>query len=305
MDVIRFVKFPRFRCLLTPRSAATLFGLCLILPTPMAQLRMFTSVEVKLTSLVRKCWVSKFKNALELKKTYSSASLRQHLDETAGMYNDSIGNASLKLLKGKEFGTVKTSVSEYIPYDVDVSPLNNSKSNKEEVSRTYKGDDSFAPIFGYIGTEGYMLNAELRPGRQHCQERTRAFLERGLNSVEELGLIDRLLVRMDSGNDASENLELFLSRGTKFVIKRNLRKEPKERWLALAKALGSPVEPRRGKRVWRGTVSHLTPSRVAEDTPVTVVYEVRTLFNPEIESPQLHCIVVRKISEIWKQKTVR
>ena len=61
-------------------------------------------------------------------------------------------------------------------------------------------------------------------------------------------------------NDTFENIELFLSRGAKFIVKPNLPKEPKERWLALSKALGCPVEPRRGKRVWRGTVSHIIPS---------------------------------------------
>jgi hypothetical protein len=49
--------------------------------------------------------------------------------------------------------------------DIDVSPLDNSGSHKEGVSRTYKGHDGYAPIFSYIGAEGYMLDCELREGR--------------------------------------------------------------------------------------------------------------------------------------------
>ena len=39
-----------------------------------------------------------------------------------------------------------------------------------------RGHDGYAPIFAYIGTEGYMLNQELRPGKQHCQSGTPVFL---------------------------------------------------------------------------------------------------------------------------------
>jgi RNA-directed DNA polymerase len=44
------------------------------------------------------------------------------------------------------------------------------------VSRTYKGVDGYAPIFSYLGTEGYLVNAELREGKQHSQKDTPAFL---------------------------------------------------------------------------------------------------------------------------------
>ena len=56
---------------------------------------------------------------------------------------------------------------------LDVSPFDNSKTLKEGVSRTYKGYDGYAPIFAYLGAEGYLVNTELRPGKQHCQNGTR------------------------------------------------------------------------------------------------------------------------------------
>ena len=195
-------------------------------------------------------------------------------------------------MRGKDFGMVNTSTRAYVPYDVDVTPFDNSKTQKEEVSRTYKGHDGFAPIFGYIGEDGYIFNCQLRPGRQHCQEGTVEFLEEGLDRLETLGVLDRVLVRMDSGNDSSDNIELFLRREVDFIIKRNLRQESKEGWLAKAKALGTGIEPRPGKRVWRGSVAHITPAKLPEETPIIVVYEViertitangQALLYPEIE----------------------
>ena len=50
----------------------------------------------------------------------------------------------------------------YVPVDIDVTPFDNSKTRKEGVSRTYKGYDGYAPIMAYIGTEGYLVNAQLR-----------------------------------------------------------------------------------------------------------------------------------------------
>ena len=49
-----------------------------------------------------------------------------------------------------------------VPVDIDVTPMDNSKSKKEGVSRTYKGFDGYTPMMAYIGTEGYAINFELR-----------------------------------------------------------------------------------------------------------------------------------------------
>jgi hypothetical protein len=45
--------------------------------------------------------------------------------------------------------------------DIDVSPLDNSKTKKERFSRTYKGVDGYVPIFSYLGTKGYLVTAEV------------------------------------------------------------------------------------------------------------------------------------------------
>lgn len=49
-----------------------------------------------------------------------------------------------------------------------------------------------------------------------------------------------LLVRMDSGYDSLDNIKLMFKKETQadFIIKRNLRKESPEAWLAIAKQQG-------------------------------------------------------------------
>ena len=70
-----------------------------------------------------------------------------------------------------------------VPVDIDVTPFDNSRTKKEGVSRTYKGYDDYVPIMAYIGTEGYLVDTELREGRQHCQKGTPEFLKEIRRSV--------------------------------------------------------------------------------------------------------------------------
>ncbi|MDK2880784.1 MAG: hypothetical protein PWQ99_559 [Clostridia bacterium] len=111
----------------------------------------------------------------------------------------------------------------YVPLDIDVTPFDNSNSKKEGVSRTYKGYDGYAPIFAYLGLEGYCINTELRAGKQHCQKGTPEFLRRALTFARSTTSLP-LLVRMDGGNDSLDNLLICLDPEIKadFIIKRNV-----------------------------------------------------------------------------------
>ena len=107
--------------------------------------------------------------------------------------------------------------------------LIDEKCSKEGGSRTYKCKDGYAPIFAYIGTEGYLLACELREGKQHCQKGTPAFLTEVIRLARQI--TDRLLLfHLDSGNDSADNMGLFMEecfQGDRVhsIIKRNLRKE--------------------------------------------------------------------------------
>nr|PID40555.1 MAG: hypothetical protein CR984_02570 [Pseudomonadota bacterium]PIE67761.1 MAG: hypothetical protein CSA23_02330 [Deltaproteobacteria bacterium] len=59
-------------------------------------------------------------------------------------------------------------------------------------SRTYKGVDGFAPIFAYLGTEGYLVNLEFREGKQHCQKNTPQFINATLDYARQIRVYHRL-----------------------------------------------------------------------------------------------------------------
>jgi hypothetical protein len=199
-----------------------------------------------------------FKLLLDVAAVPSCATLRQRLDQLAEMPEAApllltLKEESLAILK-RQKAVLSPVLRDLVPLDIDVTPLDNSKSHKEEVSRTYKGFDGYAPIMAYIGREGYLVDVELRPGKQHCQKETPAFLRESLSLARQLTAAS-LLVRLDSGNDATDNLAILIEAEVDFIIKRNLRKESKADWLKWARLFGQATEPRPGKTVYRGDVS--------------------------------------------------
>ena len=158
----------------------------------------------------------------------SEATLRQRLDSIGQSMNNEIISENISLMKAchVEPSALKNGM---VPLDIDVTPMDNSKSHKEGVSRTYKNFDGYAPIMAYIGTEGYGCNFELREGSQHCQKDTPKFLKETIAAAKKM--TDKpLLVRMDSGNDALENYVLMHwdDPGIKFLVKHNFRRENRE-----------------------------------------------------------------------------
>ena len=165
-----------------------------------------------------------------------------------------------------------------VPVDMDVTPFDNSETMKEGVSRTYKGFDGYAPMVAYIGTEGFMANIELREGKQHCQAHTPEFLKETL-AVSHRMTDKPLLIRMDSGNDAAENLGILIEDGSWFIVKRNPRKESKEGWLNELRGCCQDIRhPRPGKDVYVGTtwkdVSYKTSSGETKTMGMRIVYEI-------------------------------
>lgn len=193
-----------------------------------------------------------FMKALAIDKVPSCSTLRQRLDMVKDRWNKIILEENIKLLLETEVN-YSPCYKDYIPLDIDVSPFDNSKTKKEGVSRTYKGCDGFAPIFAYLGDEGYCVNMEFREGKTHCQKGTPEFLKQTLLYAKEATQGD-ILVRLDSGNDSSDNIVILHNEETKanFIIKRNLRREKLEEWLKTAKKEGTCSEPREGKKVYLG-----------------------------------------------------
>ena len=127
----------------------------------------------------------------------------------------------------------------------------------------------------YIGDEGYLVNTELREGKQHCQKGTPDFLRETLRLSRQM--TDRqLLIRMDSGNDAAENLGILIEDGSWFVIKRNMRRgETKEGWLEKVQDCCKDVRhPREGKTVYIGSTWRTVHTKEKGDITIRMVYEI-------------------------------
>ena len=194
-----------------------------------------------------------FKSALGITRSIPSAeTLRQRMDDIGDSKRGEIlqTNLSMFLAHGVKPSPMTCGLT---PLDIDVSPFDNSKTSKEGVSRTYKGCDGYAPIFAYLGTEGFLVNAELREGKQHCQKGTPSFLRETLALSHQM-TDGPLLIRLDSGNDAAENLGILLEDGSWFIVKRNLRRECKDDWLNEMKQCCQDIRyPRDGKTVYIGS----------------------------------------------------
>lgn len=220
-----------------------------------------------------------FETALGITRSIPSAeTLRQRMDEIGSSLRSEILAANTEMFKSYSIQPTALE-SGLVPLDIDVTPMDNSKTQKEGVSRTYKGFDGYAPIMAYIGTEGFLVDTELREGKQHCQSGTPAFLKETLDLGHKL-TDKQLLIRMDAGNDAAENLGILIEDGSWFIVKRNLRRgETKEEWLNLVKDVCKDVRhPREGKTIYIGTswkdVEYKDSTGSTKTIGMRIVYEI-------------------------------
>jgi len=219
--------------------------------------------------------------ALGIKYVPSCSTLRQRMNqlgemEQSALLLSAIKEESVHMLAHHQVHLTPT-LEKRIALDLDVSPFDNARTKKEGVGRTYKGYDGYAPMLAYLGEAGYLVNVELRPGKQHCQKETPAFLRETIRLARQI-TDETLLVRMDSGNDAVDNLSVLESEeGVDYIIKRNLRREKPEIWLELAEKEGVAHRPRLGKTVYRGTTTRLKTLSIDGEMvtrPICCVYQV-------------------------------
>ena len=238
-----------------------------------------------------------FIKALGISGCPSSPTIRQRIDLIGNAADDILKRESIAVIRSKApaITSIKTSAGEFVPLDIDVSPFDNSKTQKEGVSRTYKGFDGYAPIFSYLGTEGYVINSELREGSQHCQKNTPQFIDNTLINARQLTDL-ALLIRLDSGNDSQDNFPDKKWENVHFIIKRNLRRESVQRWAELARDKGEARIRRKDKTVWIGKTN---VGLKGEPLPFPIFFEVteqhmkkgQQLMFPDIEVDTYWCSI--------------
>jgi hypothetical protein len=231
-----------------------------------------------------------FRESLGIGKVPSAETLRQRLDEVASALRPLADAYSVEFLK--KAGVVITPLDTgHVPLDCDVFAMDNSKTKKEGVSRIYNGEDGYAPIAAYLGTEGWCLELELREGKQHSQCEFIPYLERVLDKARSL-TSRKLLVRLDSAHDALETrAALARHKNINYIIKWNPRREDQKEWARRILEEGKVSIPRSGKRVGLLTV-HIQKvhegktyrfKRVMRAVERTIDRRGQVLLIPEIE----------------------
>jgi hypothetical protein len=237
-----------------------------------------------------------FKEAFGLERIYAKETVRLYLEKMAQDSDKIImqlREVSAKIIGKAPLHGLWINGIKYLPVDIDTTVMDNSKSKKEGVSRTYRGYDGYHPIIAYVGKEGYILDCELRPGSQHCQKGAVEFIEGVKLQLQNIKARGRILFRLDSGNDSFDTLKAVSTEKTHYcILKRNKRKESDEEWLKKAKRYGKLLKPRKGKKVWVG-IANAYPSKNDETLKdIRCVFEVterkidcqgNRLLIPEIE----------------------
>jgi len=144
-----------------------------------------------------------FKHALGIKQSPSAPRLRQRFDEDAEAIIPLIDAANVEFIASVS-APITALLTGHVALDMDVLAQDNSHTQKEAVSYTYKGYDGYAPIAAHVGSEGWCLSCELRPGSQHAQKEFGYTLERVLPRVWQLTSAP-VLVRLDGALDAAVN----------------------------------------------------------------------------------------------------
>ena len=188
-----------------------------------------------------------FKASLGIDQVPSASRLRQRLDADADTLPPVMYEQSIEFLVEAKVPVSRLSTGP-VALDIDVFPLDNSKTRKEGVSRTYKSYAGYAPIAAYLGQEGWYLARELRDGSRHRQNAFLDTLERVIPHVRRLTSAP-LLVRRESGHDALETRATVVKPAVDFILKWNPRRQEREGGLAQAEAQGHWESPREGKRV--------------------------------------------------------
>ena len=200
-----------------------------------------------------------FKQSLGIGLLPSSPTLRQRMDARASELFEHVPalNESLLRRQRPDYGVLPCG---WLPLDVDTFAMDNSGTAKEGVGRTYVGVDGYCPLAAYLGSHGFCLELDLRPGVQHSARETDFNLQRVIPMAQRLsaaGPKAPVLVRMDSGFDSMRLMcEIDASNQTgqpqvDWLIKWNPRTTDVAAVLAQrdADAATRWEHPREGKRV--------------------------------------------------------
>lgn len=241
-----------------------------------------------------------FANALGISCVPAASTLRTQMDARAHELACHTDELPVTLLKNAH-APITPLPCGLVPVDIDPFIMNNEKTQKEGLGRTYAGVDGFVPIAGYIGQEGWCIALELREGSHHSALETEYTLERLVPRAEAL-TEEEMLLRWDAGfhavrlthkvEDASLARQARGGRPIYCLVKGNPRGLDIQALHAICS--DSPMiacQPREGKRYWiwetRRECSHnkktLTHRRIHCLTERTLDPQGQNLLIPKLE----------------------
>lgn len=217
-----------------------------------------------------------FKEALDIEKSPSCSILRQRFNAIGDIESNLnemkkiIDQTNLEILQNQNI-ELTPCYKEYIPLDIDVTPMDNSGSKKEGVSYTYKEFEGFAPIMAYIGTEGYLMKCELREGKANGQcTKTVPFLKSTIDIAKKASK-KNILVRTDCGHDCCDNVLVFTQKEVDFLMKKkNTVADKPEFYFKQAQKEGRKKETREGKERYLYSYEKIYVCKKEDETVVNI-----------------------------------
>jgi hypothetical protein len=219
-----------------------------------------------------------FAAALGIARMPGEASLRQRFEAMSldRRVHEDLPGCGIRMLKKVKHPVVKVQVPGFygVRVDTDSSIFDNSQSRKEGVAIGYSGIAGYAPVCSFL-EGGIVVGAQLCPGDQHpLHEGYEGYFAQVRQRVNSLVPDSPILWVEDaafdsgklmSGRHADENKARDF-----FIIRHNLRQEPSDVLVNLAKEQGEAFHPRPGKTVYTGS----TVRSHGEMKKVRLVYEV-------------------------------
>ncbi len=112
-----------------------------------------------------------------LSRCPASSRLRQHFNEDAREIIEVVDEDNIEFLQNIN-APITANKQGYVVIDADLFPMDNSRTKKQGVSRTYKDFDGYGAMAAYLGEQGWCIACELREGSWHSQKEFSYVLDR-------------------------------------------------------------------------------------------------------------------------------
>ena len=185
-----------------------------------------------------------------MKKVPSEGTLRQRLDELEHRCDIILREESAAMV-ARHAPMLTPCYEEWVAFDIDPSPFDNSGTKKEGVSWTYLNFDGFSPCFAYLANEGYLVHCRLQEGSRHSRAGMRSSW-RSRSTPPDRSRRRSCWCGWILGKTTWRTSGVARRRKRSLAHQAKPPPDSLEDWLEEAQCHGDCEEPREGKQVWTG-----------------------------------------------------